>query len=213
MTDFESQLRECLTRHADRAEAPLGLLSATRARSRQLSRRRNTATVAAVVPVTAAVVLGAVAASGTLSSSAGPSNEVQPGTSSSPSTSPSVTTTPIPGYPTAQPACAGGTVPNVVFTGNDQQSIPVKPHTVSVNLPVLTGLAHRVHSVVQFSVLNSTQFMVSGAAPATDQDLIEVVVRNKDHSLSRLWFSELRGATVNTTADATFLSCSAVSSS
>jgi hypothetical protein len=199
--DLETQLRDCLTRHAEHAETPLGLLSSTRARSRQLSRRRNTVAVASVVPVTAAVVLGAAAVSGSFAGGSG--GRVQPGTSTSPSASPSIEPTTT----TAQPACAGGTVPNVALTSNDQQSWPVTPHTVTVNLPVLTGLTHRIHAVVSFSQLTPSQFMVSGAAPATDQDLLAVVVRNKDHSLSRLWFSEQRGASTTTTDDATFLGC------
>jgi len=191
MTEFESQLRKCLTRHAQAAEQPLGLLTAARTRSRQLSRRHNTATVAAVVPVTAAVVLGAAAMTGSLPS--GRTSQVQPGTSISPS--------PVP------TACASGTMANVAITGTDQQPLPIKPGTVSLSLPNLAGLTSRPHSVVEFSAFDSARFLVSGNAAATDQRLLEAVVRNKDKSLTDLWFVEQRTDTTDEATEATFLGC------
>jgi hypothetical protein len=179
VTDLETQLRECLSRHAEAAGVPADLARATRLRSRQLSRRRSTATVVAIVPVTAAIVFGAVTLSGT--SSRAPELQVRPLASS---------TAPRPTPAQHGPSrCNASTAANVALVGRQHFLAPGGPQTVR-NL--LHFLHHRFNvklaSVAWLVSGAKERFEISGSPAAAHQALFRVTVRDRQDQRRELWF-------------------------
>jgi hypothetical protein len=86
VTDLETQLRDCLSRHADTVFSGAGLSTEVRNRSHQLARKRHGAVVFTVVPLTAAAIVGGISLSG--SSSHPQRVQVRPLASSTPSATP-----------------------------------------------------------------------------------------------------------------------------
>jgi hypothetical protein len=169
MTDLETQLRDCLSRHATDAATQIDLLSETRARSRQLSRRRGTATVVAIVPITAAVVVGSMSLVG---SPAG-QDQIHVRPLASPSTSPT------PATPPQETGCDAGTVPNLhelglTGAGGHSQTATIRSlfhrHDQGVNAYYILG--------------GLTPFLVDGQAPAAHS--VAMVATTAQHQ--HVWF-------------------------
>jgi hypothetical protein len=98
MTNLESQLRDCFSRHAGDVTASPTLASGVRTRSRQMSKRNQTAAALAIVPVTAGVVGGAVAI-GHHGSASHPTNTAKIHVAATASKTPSKTPTTKPSNP------------------------------------------------------------------------------------------------------------------
>lgn len=182
MTDLETQLRDCLSRHAEAVDVRPDLAVTTRVRSRQLSRRRSAATVVAIVPITAAIVIGAVALSG--GSSHSPELRVQPVASS--------TATPPTAPVTAQHGvreCKPGTVADVAPVTRNRFLAPGGPQTVTNLLHVLHQRFDLKVKAAAWSLNRGNQgFEISGSPAGAGKFLFNVAVQSQQHVRHQFWF-------------------------
>lgn len=182
MTDLETQLRDCLSRHAAAADVSADLAVATRLRSRQLSHRRNAATVMAIVPVTAVIVIGAVALGGTSSRSS--ELLVRP-LASSTAVSPTAPMT----SPHGLSNCKAGTVPDVAPLSRQRFFTSGGPQTVTDLLHFLRQRFNLKLASVAWVVGNDNKrFDISGSPANRHEQLLKVVIRGRHHQPRQIWF-------------------------
>jgi hypothetical protein len=183
VTDFESQLRDCLSRRADTVSPPVDLAADARSRSHRLARKRTGAVVFSVVPLTAAIVFGAVSLSG----SSGPARQavnVRPATTATPSPAP----TPNAALRSfAQKVCAGRGVPNLHVRAGQVPG----GHESLGERSFIRLEAHRYPSDIR-GFATFEKFAVDGHRPGRHTLTVELV-RDKGRRLWRLVRSHANG--------------------
>jgi hypothetical protein len=176
VSDLESQLRECLTRHAETATSAPDAEAVTRTRRRRTHRRRQAAAVGAMIPLTAGVVIAATVLPG--SSATRGSQTVSVGTSPTPTR---VRPTPTTGRVSylVRP-CRQGSRPDVRVAGRVRH--PSAAAIRSQRDYIRQDVRHFHGRIKQFAGISRT-LTVDGRHASPHELFVEVELANGHHSL------------------------------
>jgi hypothetical protein len=196
VTDLESQLRDCLSRHADDALPRNEMLRGARDRSRQLGRHRQSAAVVAMIPVTAGVVGGAVALAG---GSAQP-QAVHVRTLASISASPSPTMAAHPGPKwLSLHHCKAGEEPSLHINPGERSESGRQLRSLS---DVIRSSSH-LHGARAYGIVGTGGFVLNGHRPGRNVMAYEVLT-----SRERTWMVAISHPKQGwATYHATFIGC------